>query len=92
VTAVTADATSLGTAVAGLPVILAQTNYSRAFETNADSFAFKLLKEKGRSPEAFATIMEKLAARRGGRMAAFSYLSSHPVTEERTAKDRHAAR
>ncbi len=83
VTAVTADAASIGAAVAGLPVILAQTKYSRDFETAADSFAFALLKDKGRSPEAFATILTRLADQRGPGAVGFTYLSTHPVTAER---------
>ncbi len=86
VTAMTADAASIGAAVAGLPVILAQTKYSRDFETAADSFAFALLKDKGRSPEAFATIMTRLEDQRGPGAMGFTYLSTHPVTEERVQR------
>ena len=91
VTAVTADAASIGGAVAGLPLILAQTKYSRDFETAADSFAFALLKEKGRSPEAFATILTRLADQTGPRAIGFTYLSTHPVTAERVQSAIEAA-
>src|SRR5712692_4851177 len=57
----TADAASLGVAVAGLPGLLAQSKYSREFESEADDFAFKLLKRHNRSPAAFASLMERLS-------------------------------
>ena len=83
VAAVTADAANIGTAVAGLPAVLAQTKYSREFETDADEFAFDLLQRKGRSPEAFASIMTKLSEKNGSRAVGFHYLSTHPATTER---------
>ena len=92
ITAVTSDAASLSAAVAGLPVILAQTKYSREFETAADTFAFDLLNDKGRSPEAFASIMQKLSVTMGHGASAFNYMSTHPVTEERVQSALDAAR
>lgn len=59
-TTITADAASLSVAVAGLPAILAQTKYSRDFEIEADDFAYELLKRNDISPEAFASLMERL--------------------------------
>lgn len=90
--AITSDAASLSVAVAGLPVLFAQTKYSRTFESEADEYAFKLLKRKGYSPEAFALVMERLESKNGkdGRM--FSYLSTHPVTEVRVKRARDAAK
>jgi predicted Zn-dependent protease len=89
--AVTSDAASLSVAVAGLPVLLAQTKYSREFEAAADDFAFKLLKQKGYSPAAFASLMERLAEKHGQEERAFAYVSTHPVTEERVKRARDAA-
>ena len=88
----TADAASLSAAVTGLPVLLAQTSYSRAFETEADSFAFALLKQHDISPEAFASLMERLAADNEARERRFAFVSSHPVTAERVKQARAAAR
>ncbi len=62
--AVTADAASLSVAIAGLPALVAQTKYSREFEAAADEYAFRLLKRKGYSPTAFASLMERLARER----------------------------
>ena len=91
ITAVTSDAASLSAAVAGLPIILAQTKYSREFETAADTFAFNLLKNKGRSPEAFASIMQKLSNSMGHVASSIDYMSTHPVTHERVQRALDAA-
>ena len=90
--AVTADAASLGVAVAGLPAVLAQARYSREFETEADEFAFQLLRRRGLSPEAFATLMERLTRKQQDAESAFAFVSSHPVTAERTRRARAAAK
>lgn len=88
----TADAASLSAAVAGLPVLLAQTSYSRAFETEADTFAFALLKQHGISPDEFANLMERLAADSEETERQFAFVSTHPVTAERVKQARTAAR
>ncbi len=89
--AVTSDAASLSVAVAGVPVLLAQTKYSREFEAAADEFAFKLLKQKGYSPLAFASLMERLAEKHKREERAYAYISTHPITEERVKRARDAA-
>lgn len=86
----TGDAASLSTAVAGLPVVVAQTRYSRGFETEADDYAFALLKKHGLSPEAFATLMERLSAKTGKKEGRLVFLSTHPVTAERIRRAREA--
>ncbi len=91
VAAITSDAASLSVAVAGLPVALARTRYSREFESEADDYAFRLLKQHGLSPEAFAALMERLAAKQGDAGQALAFLSSHPVTAERIRRAREAA-
>jgi Zn-dependent protease with chaperone function len=89
--AVTSDAASLSVAVSSLPAIVAQTRYSRVFETAADEYAFSLLKQKGYSPAAFASIMERLAKRYEKDTGPFVYISTHPVTAERVQRARKAA-
>jgi Zn-dependent protease with chaperone function len=91
VAAITADAASLSTVVAGLPMLLARTKYSREFETAADDYAFRLLKHKGYSPAAFASIMERIAKKEGDKPGAFAYVSTHPLTAERVQRARNAA-
>ncbi len=90
VATVTSDAASLGAAVTALPMILAQTKYSRDFETAADDYAFRLLKQKGYSPIAFASLMERLAEEHGDAMDGFAWISTHPVTSERVMNARNA--
>ncbi|GAB6041803.1 M48 family metallopeptidase [Endothiovibrio diazotrophicus] len=84
----TGDASNL---VAALPMVLVQAGYSRAFEREADGFALELLRERGIAPRNFALILRKIeaenrerreGAEREGRTV-FSYLSTHPDTEER---------
>jgi Zn-dependent protease with chaperone function len=89
--AVTSDAASLSVAIAGLPTLLVQRKYSRKFETAADDYAFKLLKQKGYSPAAFASIMERLAKKDESEMGTFAYVSTHPLTAERVRRARAAA-
>jgi predicted Zn-dependent protease len=91
ITAITSDASSLSAAVTGLPVVLVQMKYSRKFEAAADDFAFDLLKRKGYSPAAFATMMERLAGNRE-MPGVMDYLSSHPQSEKRAQRARDAAR
>lgn len=89
---VTADAASLSGAVAGLPVMLAQTKYSRKFEAEADDYAFGLLKQRGYSPKAFADLMERLSNEQPKSKGPLTWISSHPATSQRVDKARAAAR
>jgi predicted Zn-dependent protease len=89
ITAITSDASSLSAAVTGLPVVLVQMKYSRKFEAAADDFAFDLLKRKGYSPAAFATMMERLAGNRET-PGVMDYLSSHPQSATRAKRAREA--
>jgi Zn-dependent protease with chaperone function len=88
---ITADAASLSSAVAGLPVIVAQTKYSRDFETEADEFAFDLLKRHDISPEAFANLMERLD-KDSKSMKKLSFISTHPITQERVKRARESSK
>lgn len=88
---ITADAASLSVAVTGLPVILAKTKYSRDFESEADEFAFDLLKRHDISPEAFANLMERLD-KEGKAMKQLSFISTHPITDERIKRAREASK
>lgn len=88
---ITGDAATLSLAVAGLPSVLAQAEYSRDFESAADDFAFRLLREHDISPEAFASVMERIEADCKREPGALDFLSTHPVTAERIARARAAA-
>lgn len=89
--ALTSDASSLSLAVSGLPVMIAQTKYSREFESEADEFAFQLLKQHDISPELFASLMERLSAEHRADESTWSFISSHPITAKRIARAREAA-
>jgi len=86
---VTADAATVSTTVAGLPAILAQTKYSRGFETEADDFAFGLLKGNNISPGVFADLMGRLGTD-SELYESLSFLSTHPVTSDRIERARAA--
>lgn len=90
---ITSDAASLTLAVSGLPVLLAQTKYSRDFESEADVFGLALLKRHDVSPEYFATMMEKLGKNGDADIERdWAFLSTHPITAERIDRARTAAR
>jgi predicted Zn-dependent protease len=87
----TGDAATLSAAVTGLPTLLAQAQYSRDFESEADAYAFRLLINHRISPEAFATVMERLEADCGCDQGVLDFLSTHPVTSERIDHAHEAA-
>jgi len=88
----TGDVSTLTLAVSGLPVLLAQARYSREFEAEADNYAYDLLKQHNLSPELFASLMERLSEKHRANDKSWSFISSHPVTEDRIARARAAAR
>jgi Zn-dependent protease with chaperone function len=90
-TAITSDAASLSLAVGSMPALLAQTKYSREFETAADEYAFRLLKKHNYSPASFASIMERLSEIHGKKPQMINFISTHPVTEERIKRARTSA-
>ena len=91
VATVIGDAATLG--VAGVPAVLAQAKYSREFESEADEFAFALLKQRGISPENFAEIMLRMAQQdqKSKSKQPPGFLSSHPLTQDRIERARAAA-
>src|SRR5205085_7931626 len=88
------DAGSVTSLAVGLPTALLQSGYSRAFETEADDYAFARLKQIGVSPRAFAaamTLLEKAQAGAGGGRGAMDYFSTHPATGKRIERALAAA-
>ena len=82
------DVGSASSVIVAVPTTLVYSAYSREFEREADQYAFAALKRRGLSPRAFASVMRKLddaAAKASGEAddGDWSYLSSHPDTEER---------
>jgi len=90
--AVLGDAVSISSLALTLPTALLQSGYSRAFETEADDYAFQRLKEVGISPRAFAEMMELFQKEHGqARGDSKDYLSTHPATAKRIERARAAA-
>jgi Zn-dependent protease with chaperone function len=82
VAALAGDAATITGLAVAVPTALLQSGYSRAFEEEADSYAFERLKAIGVSPRYFADILRRLEARRGSG-GSFDYLASHPASAER---------
>ena len=85
-TALAGDAVGTTILAAALPAVLLRTRYSRQFESEADDYAFAMLKRHGQSPQAFADLMRRLRLRKDAKEepdTLLQYLSTHPATEER---------
>lgn len=82
--AVFGDVSASTTLVAAVPTGLVQMKHSRAFESEADDFAYAWL-DRHRIPRRhFATMLERLEKEDGeGEDGTGSWLSSHPQTAER---------
>lgn len=88
------DVTAMGGLAAGVPVFLISNHYSRRFEEDADSFAFRALAQQNIDPIAFVHAMQalqrahpELKGEKGLR-----YISNHPLTEVRIARANQASR
>jgi predicted Zn-dependent protease len=95
VTALAGDAVGMTILAAALPTMLLEAGYTRQFEAEADEYAFGHLKRHGRSPQAFADVMRRLAKEDGPddrKERLFRYLSSHPITAERIERAEAAAK
>ena len=76
-----------------IPAVLLESGFSRGHEEEADAYAFDLLRRRGQSPRAFATMMRRLSAVHPEESAdgATRYLSTHPPSPERIAAAERAA-
>ncbi len=89
VASITADVSSMGMTMTGLPVLFLQSNYSREFEEAADDFAIHLLSQNNIPSTFLADILERIDAKYGeGRGNDFAFLSTHPITADRIDKMR----
>jgi Zn-dependent protease with chaperone function len=95
--AVLGDAVSVTSLAVTVPTAVLQNGYSRAFEADADEYAFGRLKQLGISPAAFADAMELLEKSSRGDQdkkqapSSFDYFSTHPATAKRIERARAAA-
>ncbi len=83
---ITGDASALTTFAAAIPLSLLTAGYSRDLEREADIAALELLRSRGIPPRAFATVVVKLDASRESLQRNSTYTSTHPSTDERTAR------
>ncbi|TLY51202.1 MAG: M48 family metallopeptidase [Gammaproteobacteria bacterium] len=91
-TLISGDVSSASAVVVSLPTFLLQSHYSRAFESDADEYAFAALKAHDISPQAFAEVMQKFIRKYPGLQSrSFAYFSSHPPTAERIWRATEAA-
>jgi len=87
------DVASASTLVVAIPTFLLQNHYTRAFEADADEYAFSALAAHGISPQAFADVMRKLDAKYSKvKDSTPAYASTHPPTAERIQRAEEAAR
>jgi Zn-dependent protease with chaperone function len=86
------DVSGSGTLAVSIPVLLLNNGYSRAHESEADQFAFDLLRQRGMSPRLLADMLRRLQKIHGDSKGTMSYLSTHPPTQDRIdAAERAAA-
>ena len=62
---------------------LATSGYAREFESAADEYAVRLLRDAGHSPEAFVAALESLAAECEPHCTEGGWFSTHPSIETR---------
>jgi len=87
------DVSSASTLVVAIPTFLLQNHYTRAFEADADEYAFGALAAHGISPQVFADVMRKFeTAHPELKDKSMAYASSHPPTQERIRSAEEAAR
>ena len=85
VTSLTGDLSTLTQMAGVLPFLILQSGYSREFEREADRFARDLLLDRKIPLNRFASILRKLTEARPQKGVDFTYLSTHPGTDERLA-------
>ncbi len=63
---------------------LVTSSYSREAEQNADTFSIDTMHRLGRSPKAMGELMLRVTGKEEDK--SLSFLSSHPLTEDRLAR------
>ena len=85
ISVVTGDIGSASNLAAGVPTLLLHTGYSRTMETEADDFARDLMTRQGIPLHRFTDMLTRLTADEGD-SGVTSYLSTHPVVEDRNRR------
>lgn len=89
--AVTGDVSTTSTLIAALPTMLAEMQYSQAFEREADDYALAYMRRHGLDPVHFASLLRRLERERHGDTDVPDWLSTHPASEERLRRFESAA-
>ncbi|MFH1122831.1 MAG: M48 family metallopeptidase [Pseudomonadota bacterium] len=89
--AITGDVTGSSELFLGLPVLLTELSYSREFEREADNYVLEWLVSHSFHPEHFSNLMLRIEQKKHSmpNQAAkkwLSYLSSHPMTDDRVKR------
>ncbi|MDY6987923.1 MAG: M48 family metallopeptidase [Thermodesulfobacteriota bacterium] len=89
--AMTGDVSGTSELFMGLPVMLTQLSYSREFEAEADGYALKYLRSRSIPSAHFARLMRRMEEKEKSALGKSkskwaSYLSTHPMTEERARR------
>jgi Zn-dependent protease with chaperone function len=87
----TGDVSSASALVVSVPTFLLNSHYSRAFEEEADSYAFASLAAHHISPGRFAEVMEAMQKADPHIRHEVGYLSTHPLSVARIMSARAAA-
>ena len=84
---ITGDVSSISSIGAALPTLMVQLKFSREFETEADDFAIRYLKDNNISTEPLLELLKSLDKKYDEEDSGISnYFSSHPATIERIKK------
>ena len=83
IASISGDLTSITALAAGMPTLLLETKYSRAFELEADKFALEYLDKNEIARDHFVRILTRLDEETGQGGGAIDYLASHPATSDR---------
>ncbi len=83
ITGMLGDVSALSSLISAAPTVLVNAAYSRDFEREADSFAYRWMTQHDVPPQRLADLLTRLAATKSGDGGGF--LASHPDIRERIA-------
>ncbi len=86
---ITGDVSSSSSLIAALPTLLVESQYSQAFEREADSYSLQYMLDHDVDPVHFANLMQRMPGAKDNSDVT-RYFSSHPSTDERIERFRQA--